>query len=269
MNIPGDEQMIRFIDSGDHFLFAVPDGSNIIITHTDGEKLTRPCKFIDELHTQIGNSIYHICEFAEKLERAGGKCAPEEAERQLPDFCYGIAPPSGAVVQIRKGEQGYFRSEYSSEDKEYNKVIADQLNAHGGISPRQAAAMLHGSLFGWTTPGADPLNYAPDGSLHPQEAISERSESDMFQQHRAFVERMKQSYPAGTKVILDRMDDPYRYMPSGLKGIVNLVDDIGQIHCTWENGSYLALVPGEDSFHKDLTPDAELSAGDAGQDLER
>lgn len=28
-----DEQMIRFIDSGYDFLFAVPDGSNIVITH--------------------------------------------------------------------------------------------------------------------------------------------------------------------------------------------------------------------------------------------
>lgn len=264
-----DEQMIRFIDSGYDFLFAVPDGSNIVITHADGETLTRPCQFIDECHTKIGNSIYHICEFAEKLERVGARCAPEEAERQLPDFCYGIAPPSGAVVQIRRGERGYFRSEYSSEYKEYNKVIASQLNAHGGISPRQAAAMLHGSLFGWTTPGADPLSYAPDGSPLQQGAISERSEPDMFRYDRDFIEGIRQDYPAGTKVVLDRMDDPYRDMPPGLKGIVNHVDGIGQIHCTWENGSSLALVPGEDSFHKDLTPDAELSADDAGQDLER
>ena len=31
-------------------------------------------------------------------------------------------------------------------------------------------------------------------------------------------------------------------------GRVTVVDDIGQIHVTWENGSSLALVVSEDSF---------------------
>lgn len=63
------------------------------------------------------------------------------------------------------------------------------------------------------------------------------------------VERYKAQYPKGTKIELDRMDDPYRDMPKGLKGIVEFVDDAAQIHCIWENGSRLALIPGEDAFH--------------------
>lgn len=39
-------------------------------------------------------------------------------------------------------------------------------------------------------------------------------------------------------------------MPSGLKGKVCYVDDAGQIHVNWENGSSLAVLPGVDSFHK-------------------
>jgi len=73
---------------------------------------------------------------------------------------------------------------------------------------------------------------------------------------RAFAERMKRNYPAGTKIELDRMDDPYRDMPKGLKGIVDFVDDAGQIHCIWENGSSLALIPGEDEFHRIAEPEA-------------
>ena len=37
-------------------------------------------------------------------------------------------------------------------------------------------------------------------------------------------------------------------MPPGSKGIVDYVDDIGQIHMKWENGSCLALNVEEDRF---------------------
>ena len=43
------------------------------------------------------------------------------------------------------------------------------------------------------------------------------------------------------------MEDPYA-VPSGTKGIVDHVDDIGTIHVNWENGSSLGLIVGEDQF---------------------
>lgn len=46
------------------------------------------------------------------------------------------------------------------------------------------------------------------------------------------------------------MDDPYSPVPSGTRGTVNAVDDIGQIHMSWDNDRSLALVPGIDSFRK-------------------
>lgn len=59
------------------------------------------------------------------------------------------------------------------------------------------------------------------------------------------VDYYKKQYPNE----LDRMDDPYCDMPKGLKGIVEFVDDAAQVHCIWENGSRLALIPSEDAFH--------------------
>ncbi len=70
------EQNIRFIDSGYMELFRLPDGGNIIISYSDGEQVNRTCRFIDEYHTEIGNSLYHICEFAERMERIGATYAP-------------------------------------------------------------------------------------------------------------------------------------------------------------------------------------------------
>ena len=54
-----------------------------------------------------------------------------------------------------------------------------------------------------------------------------------------------------TKVILDEMCDPYREMPSGMKGEVLYIDDAGGAHIAWSNGSTLAAIHGVDRFHRD------------------
>ena len=42
------------------------------------------------------------------------------------------------------------------------------------------------------------------------------------------VERLRQQYPAGTRIILHSMDDP-QAPPPGTKGTVSYVDDMGQL----------------------------------------
>ena len=68
----------------------------------------------------------------------------------------------------------------------------------------------------------------------------------MFFPNRNIVERIKKEYPAGTRVELIEMNDPYRPMPEGLQGTVTSVDDTGTIHVNWDNGSSLGVVYGED-----------------------
>ena len=60
---------IRFVTSGYDELFRIKDNERIVIVLPDGEKLSRECRYIDDYHVQIGACIYHICEFAEKMER--------------------------------------------------------------------------------------------------------------------------------------------------------------------------------------------------------
>ncbi len=64
------------------------------------------------------------------------------------------------------------------------------------------------------------------------------------------TERIRKMYPPGTRIELIHMDDPYAPIPSGTKGTVDHVDDAAQIHMKWDNGSGLALIPGEDSFRR-------------------
>ena len=63
------------------------------------------------------------------------------------------------------------------------------------------------------------------------------------------VDFLRKMYPVGCKVELHFMDD-VQAPPSGTVGEVIFVDDIGQIHVKWENGSSLALIPDVDSFSK-------------------
>lgn len=170
----------------------------------------------------------------------------------LPEHCYAILPKSGRLIEVRYGEQGYYPCAYSTKDREYNKVLANQLNAYEGISKAQAAAMLAGSMFGWNVPAADPAQYDAEGILVQSEEKKAPARSLEYQYEQAKF--IGQSYHPGTKVVLDEiMEDPYCEMPAGLTGIVDSVDDLGQIHCHWENGSSLALIPGVDHFHKDMT----------------
>ena len=59
---------------------------------------------------------------------------------------------------------------------------------------------------------------------------------------------LKARYPAGTRVELIHMDDPYnKKLVPGCKGTVRCVDDMGTIHVSWDIGSTLGVVYGEDS----------------------
>ena len=64
-----------------------------------------------------------------------------------------------------------------------------------------------------------------------------------------FVKQLKQQYPPGTRIELDYMGDDPRPIAPGTRGTVSLVDDIGTVHCVFDNGRRLGLIPGEDSFH--------------------
>lgn len=62
------------------------------------------------------------------------------------------------------------------------------------------------------------------------------------------VARIRTLYPAGTRLELLEMDDPYFHPKPGDQGTVQGVDDMGQIMMRWDNGSSLSLVPGYDKF---------------------
>ncbi len=59
------------------------------------------------------------------------------------------------------------------------------------------------------------------------------------------VDGLRMQYPVGCRVMLVQMDDP-QAPPIGTCGTVTDVDDTGSIMVSWDNGSCLNVIYGED-----------------------
>ncbi len=75
------EKGIRFIDSRYNERFRIPDGGKIRITYPDGDRREETCRYIDPYHVEVGfggENIFHICEFAERMEQSRATVEPTE-----------------------------------------------------------------------------------------------------------------------------------------------------------------------------------------------
>lgn len=67
--------------------------------------------------------------------------------------------------------------------------------------------------------------------------------------NRRKIEMLRERFPEGTRICLDSMGNDPNPIPSGTKGTVQFVDDIGTVFCKFDNGRSLGVIPGEDGFH--------------------
>lgn len=80
-----------------------------------------------------------------------------------------LSPKRFTSAIVQKGEHGYFATDLIPESREEGKTLADSYNQNLGVTKRQAAAMVAGSMFGWKTPAADPNSYDENGaSIRPK-----------------------------------------------------------------------------------------------------
>ena len=71
----------------------------------------------------------------------------------------------------------------------------------------------------------------------------------MFNIAQKTLDKLRTQYPKGTRVKLIKMND-YQAPPKGTQGTVLGVDDAGNIMVSWDTGSSLSVVYGEDIVEK-------------------
>lgn len=79
---------------------------------------------------------------------------------KLPEMCYGVLNTSNELIIIKRGESGYYRTNYpAAKTRKDTEEWCDELNERMDITKAQRKAMECGSMFGWDVPGADPDCY--------------------------------------------------------------------------------------------------------------
>lgn len=89
--------------------------------------------------------------------------------KTLPELCYSTLGTTGELIVIKKGENGYYRTDYSTNDKKENIELKNFYNEKLGVTALEETCMKVGSMFGWSVPGADPNNYDENGRFDMKE----------------------------------------------------------------------------------------------------
>ena len=151
------ERGIRFITPHYEKLFSIPDGDLIRIYNFDGSFTDLSCRYVDDCHMEVDGFIYHIRQFAERMMQNGSAVIPLRSS--LPKECYGLLKNSNEIILIKRGEQGYYKTDLDTGNAEENRKMVRDMNQKLGITLAQEEAMLAGSMFGWRAPTADPKYY--------------------------------------------------------------------------------------------------------------
>ena len=157
------EKGIRFITPHYEEKFRIADGDMVRIKCWDGRELDHVCRYIDDCHVEIGkgwDNLFHICQFAELMERNGNSVIP--LRNSLPLVCYGKVPEKKAIVMFVRGSDNWRSASHVTKGRTSQKLV-DELNGELGVTKAQAAAMLAGAMRGWADPAADPKNYDEQG----------------------------------------------------------------------------------------------------------
>lgn len=161
------EKGITFSTPKEERKFIVPDGEHIRIIQGTGEIQDCTVRYIDSAHIEIirkdkSNNI-SVLEFTTQLEQSGGFVIPMRST--LPDRCLVFVETTNEIGLVKKGESGYYLTDHTTPDREWNKAFVQETNEKLGLTLAQVKAMTYGSMFGWYTLAADPDNYDEHGHL--------------------------------------------------------------------------------------------------------
>lgn len=117
------EKEIRFIDTNYTELFRISDGGKYTIDYHDGNgPQERTAHYIDDYHfADNRNNVWHICEFAERMEECGATVVPVEVEKITAVLCQPMKKPKTVEIEnnlksLQKAVGGYIEVTYPWDD---------------------------------------------------------------------------------------------------------------------------------------------------------
>ena len=171
--LPKDD--IRFINSGYEEQFRIPDGGTIQVEYPD-RTFSAKCEYIDDYHTYIGSEVYHICQFAEVLERGGGVCRPEP-ELEAEQAAWKIGWNAYLAVECGAGHW-----DYHLYDEKFNETKGGELEVVGcSINEVRDMVLAENKLERRSMTPTDHGMLMEKAAMREQEAAAEKRESVLGQ----------------------------------------------------------------------------------------
>ncbi len=171
--LPKDD--IRFINSGYEEQFRIPDGGTIQVEYPD-RTFSAKCEYIDDYHTYVGSEVYHICQFAEVLERGGGVCRPEP-ELDAEQAAWKIGWNAYLAVECGAGHW-----DYHLYDEKFNETKSGELEVVGcSINEVRDMILAENKLERRSMTPTDHGMLMEKAAMREQEAQAEKRESVLGQ----------------------------------------------------------------------------------------
>lgn len=132
------DHSIRFINSNYDTLFHIPDGGIVEVRFPD-RAFSAKCEYLDDYHTLVGDTVFHICEFAKMVERTDSGFRYELLTQQFQSKIQGqVDRPGWTMNQARE----YILDTLNMTRRNRRTVAFAEVKA----SAREAAASVLGQL---------------------------------------------------------------------------------------------------------------------------